>query len=109
MTLVPRGHKYPDQHVQVLPCPRDLAALFSRPPGPIEDVWPSTQLVYLGTYLSDLGCKTVAMESHYVDRDYIDDTALYYSRSLRSYSNYCQRLHFFREAFDEAEWRRMLS
>jgi hypothetical protein len=109
VTLIPRGHRYPEQQVRVLECPRDVTQIFPRPPGPIENFWPPTQLQYLGAYLAELGCKTIVLEAHYIDRDYIDDTALYYSRSLRSYSNHCQRVHFFREAFDDSEWRRILA
>ncbi|HEX9198165.1 MAG TPA: hypothetical protein VF865_01295 [Acidobacteriaceae bacterium] len=95
--------------MRVYPCPADISKLYHKPSGPIEDVWPSTQLTYLGTYLQQLGCKTVIIEEHYIDRDYIYDVTLYYARSLRAYPNYCQRIHFFSEAFDDAAWRRILT
>ena len=104
MVLAPRGHEYPLQDVQVVPFPSDLSTLFPQPVGLIQD-WPPTQITYLGVYLAHLGCKTVVVESHYVDRDYIHDMALFYSLSLRSYPNHCQRLHFFRESFDQARFR----
>lgn len=109
MTLARRGHEYPEQHVRVYPWPADVSRLYHKPPGPIEEVWPSTQLTYLGTYLQQLECKTVVVEEHYIDRDYIYDVALYYARSLRAYPNYCQRIHFFSEEFDDPAWRRMLT
>ncbi len=54
-----------------------------------------SQIDYLSDYLLRLGCSSVLVESMYMDRDYVDDVALYYSRNLRSYPNYCTRLHFF--------------
>jgi hypothetical protein len=75
---------------------QDRLSVQSRPP---------LQLTYFGQYLSQLNCKTIVIEDHYVDRDYIDDVALFYARSLRAYPNYCYRLHFFAEAFDQERWR----
>ena len=71
----------------------------------VENVWPPDQLTYLSDYLQQIGCATVLIEDHYVDRDYVEDMAIFYARSLRAYPPYCQRLHFFRESFDEATWR----
>ena len=103
------GNEYPpSQSVGVQALPADFASLFPPPPGLLEDTWPPTQLTYLGVYLSSLGCKTVVSESHYIDRDYIHDMALFYSRSLRCYPNFCQRLHFFTEDFDLEAWKRMV-
>ena len=61
-------------------------------------------MTYIGIYLNHLGCKTVVHERHYIDRHYIEDFSLFYSRSLRDYPNYCQRLHFFSSEFDEDQW-----
>jgi hypothetical protein len=63
--------------------------------------------VYLGLYLKELGCKTIVVESHYIDRDYIHDHALFYAKSLRDYSNACQRWHFFKEDLDEEQWHQL--
>lgn len=98
-------HDYPEHGIGVVVFSGDLAALYRQPRGLIEEPWPPVQLNYLGNYLAKLDCKTVVSERHYVDRDYIDDVALFYSRSLRSYPNYCHRLHFFSEVFDEKRWR----
>jgi hypothetical protein len=99
------GHNYPSQEVAVLPFPSDFSQLFPTPQGFIESDWPPTQITYLGEYLAHLGCKTIVLEKHYVDRDYISDVALFYSRSLRAYPNFCQRLHFFGDAFESKHWR----
>ncbi len=104
------GNEYPpSQSVGVQALPADFASLFPPPPGLLEDTWPPTQVTYLGVYLSSLGCKSVVSESHYIDRDYIHDMALFYSRSLRCYPNFCQRLHFFTEDFDLEAWKRMVT
>ncbi len=105
MKLLPRGHAYPEYGVRVSAWPASFADVFPTPLAPASLEWPPTQVTYLGKYLEGLRCKTVVLESHYVDRDYIHDMALYYARSLRSPANYCQRLHFFTNAFDEAIWQ----
>jgi hypothetical protein len=102
--LEPRGHEYANPTLSVRPFPGALTPLFPAPRGIIDRDWPPTQLVYLGEYLKQLSCSTIVVESHYIDRDWIDDLSLFYSRSLRSYSNACQRLHFFRTAFTAEQW-----
>ena len=74
----------------------------------VEDVWPPVQLTYLSAYLEQIRCATVLIEDHYVDRDYVEDMAIFYARSLRAYPPYCQRMHFFSESFDETKWRDLL-
>jgi len=58
-----------------------------------------------------LDCKTVVVERHYIDRDYMEDHSVFYSKSLHGYPNYCQRLHFFRsnEKTLRTELRRLQS
>jgi hypothetical protein len=99
---------YPAKRTVVLPFQVDLPTLFERPPGLEDSLWPPTQMEYLGRYLQTLGCKTIVLETHYIDRDYIADVALFYSRSLRAYENYCQRLHFFAAPFDQARWHQLV-
>ena len=84
-----------------------LEPFVPKPEGLLES-WPSPQIQYLGDYLKKLRCGTVVVESHYIDRDYIDDVALFYSRSLRSYPNYCERLHFFCGSFDLARFHELI-
>src|SRR5436853_2771270 len=105
MILEQRGHRYPLQAIEAIELPADLTSIFPKPVGQVEDVWPPLQLTYLGNYLAELGGKTVVIEGHYIDRDYIDDFALFYARSLRDYPNYCYRLHFFSSPFDDPRWR----
>ena len=62
-----------------------------------DDVDYFRQLFYIRDYLShpDLGCQSVLLEYPYIDRDYMEDHSIFYSRNLRSYQNFCKRLHFF--------------
>jgi len=55
------------------------------------------QLEYIAQYVThkDLDCKSIAIERRHIDRDYMEDHSVFYSRSLQSYANYCQRVHFF--------------
>lgn len=48
------------------------------------------------TFVRQQGCQTIAIEKHYVDRDYMEEHAVFYSRGLAQVSNYCERVHFFR-------------
>lgn len=99
---------HPEGKIRLIPFQREFWREFQAPSGWVEGTWPPTQLRYFGEYLTQLKCKTILLETHYIDRDYIYDTATFYARNLRSYPNYCQRLHFFCEAFDEARWRSLL-
>ena len=56
---------------------------------------PWRQLAYVETYVRELGCETVVLEQHYIDRDHMEDHSVFYSKNLRQYRNSCQRLHFF--------------
>jgi hypothetical protein len=73
----------------------DLVREFVSPVG-ISDPAKSIQLNYLAHYVDDyLHCESYVCETHYIDRDYIDDFAGFYAKSLRQYPNYCWRVHFF--------------
>ena len=111
MTVERRGHSYPSQSVAVHPVrsAAEISGLFPAPVGLVEGVWPPVQLTYLSAYLDQIGCKTVLIEGHYVDRDYVEDMAIFYARSLRAYPPYCQRMHFFKDSFDDAAWRALLA
>jgi hypothetical protein len=61
------------------------------------------QLRYIEAYASDLECRSIAVERLYIDRDYMEDHSVFYSKSLHPYPNRCQRVHFF--SLEEAEVR----
>ncbi len=42
-----------------------------------------------------LNCRTVVFETAYVDQDYQDELAVFYSKAFKTYSHRCTRLHFF--------------
>jgi hypothetical protein len=54
------------------------------------------QLDYVEKYAGAHGCKSLLVEGHYIDRDYMEDYSVFYSRSLVPYRNWCQRVHFFK-------------
>ena len=103
LPLTPTGHAYPAADITVEPFTPDLK-LLPEPAGLLGDDWPPVQVGYLASYLQQLGCQTLVIESHYIDRDYMADVALLYTRNLRSYPNYCYRVHFFSEKFDQVGW-----
>ena len=37
------------------------------------------QLAYVEKYVRDLGCRSVVVEEHYIDRDYMEDHSVFYS------------------------------
>jgi hypothetical protein len=53
------------------------------------------QFEYVSDYVKRMNCGTVVVESHYVDRDYMEEHSVFYSRALAGVPNYCQRVHFF--------------
>ena len=53
------------------------------------------QLLYIDSYVRKLGCQSVLVESHYIDRHYMEDYSVFYSRNLYPFENFCRRLHFF--------------
>lgn len=54
----------------------------------------SASVEYLISYLADLKVESVVVESHYVDRHFLDDYVHYYARSFRPPTAHCTRLHF---------------
>ena len=54
-----------------------------------------TQLRYIERYAGEVGCECFAIESPYIDRDYMEDHSAFYSKNLFPYPNHCRRMHFF--------------
>lgn len=75
------------------------------------EVSSKTQLQYICNYLESnhIGCKTLVVESDYIDRHYLEDYAEYYARCFPSHPRKCSRLHFFSGEFNEERFNRMLS
>lgn len=62
------------------------------------------QAEYIARYCERLGVHTVVREAHYMDRHYVDEFALYYSRMLSPPTNAVSRLHFFAREFTEDQF-----
>ena len=60
-------------------------------------------IAYLDQYLTKLVCKTIVVEPHYIDRNFLEDYAAYYVRCFEAYSRVCARLHFFDEELTPAQ------
>ena len=80
-----------------------LEQLLGLQPPPFIPTQPFQQLQYIHDYVGKLGCHTVVLEPHYIDRHYIEDHSVLYSRNFTSPENYCRRLHFF--SIPQAELR----
>ncbi|MEZ6183466.1 MAG: hypothetical protein R3F62_00465 [Planctomycetota bacterium] len=56
----------------------------------------NTQVDYLARYLDeDLIAKSMLVESHYIDRHFMEEVSLYYSSCFHWRTNACSRLHLF--------------
>ena len=97
---------YPCPEIKVLDVNSDWLGIYERPPEMSFISWPPSQVEYLEIYLRELGCKTVLVEQHYIDQSFMHDDAAYYVRSLRSYPNFTQRVHFFSRSFYDEWWRK---
>src|SRR5437867_11968227 len=79
----------------------DLLELRVLPFGRKKDAFKQLRYIeeYVGELIADYTPKTkqgtIVYETHYIDRDYIEDYSVFYSRNLFLYKNYCRRLHFF--------------
>lgn len=65
--------------------------------------------IYFQEYFRELGAATIVVEHDYIDRDYLEDYAAYYDRCFREYPRRTHRLHFFKAAFDEAQFEGVLT
>jgi hypothetical protein len=74
-----------------------------------DDGEPVDQVDYLARYCERLGAKTVVKEDHYVDRHYLDEYGLYYSRSLQPPRSAVRRFHVFSAKFNDGAFSRMLT
>lgn len=101
---------YPTADIAVLPLDDAFSTVYAGSPRRLVfQQWPPPQTQYLRVYLKEMGCKTVVIEQHYVDRVFMQDNAVFYARNLRSYPNFTQRLHFFSEPFGQPEWKALIA
>ena len=67
----------------------------------VEDPW--RQIDYISTYVHKIGARCMTIEEVYIDRDFMEDHGLFYSRSFQPYNAACKRLQFFRTGPGETE------
>jgi hypothetical protein len=65
------------------------------------------QLRYVENYARQVNCKSIAIEGRYIDRDFMEDYSVFYSKCFRHYDNSCRRVHFFSQ--DEATVRERIA
>ncbi len=83
----------------------DLQTLLELSPPPFALNGVYRQLKYVERYARDLGCQSLLIEEHYIDRDYMEDHSVFYSKNLHPYPNSCRRIHFFACPLAEARRR----
>lgn len=67
------------------------------------DEWrPNPQTTYLASYITSLEAKGLIVEDHYIDRHFMEEVSLYYSKSLVPRRNWTTRIHVFSDVVDEA-------
>ncbi len=79
--------------------PSDILGLSASPF--VEDPW--RQIDYVFRYVHKIGARCMTIEEVYIDRDYMEDHGLFYSRSFLPYNAACKRLQFFRTGPGETE------
>lgn len=60
------------------------------------------QVEYIAAHLRRLGAVSLLIEAHYIDRHYVEEVGLYYSRCLGFSGNACTRIHAFRRLGDRS-------
>jgi hypothetical protein len=68
-----------------------------------------THAGYLDGYLREIKAKTIVVEHHYIDKDYLEDFAAYYVKCFQAYERICARLHFFEIDFNHDALEALLS
>ncbi|QBQ54334.1 hypothetical protein [Nitrosococcus wardiae] len=67
-----------------------------------EHSWEANpQVQYLSHYLTSLKAKSLVVEYHYIDRHFMEEASLYYSKSLIPRPNWTTRVHVFSDLMDE--------
>ncbi|CAO3413916.1 hypothetical protein [Azospirillum argentinense] len=57
------------------------------------------------TALESRAPRTIVIEKQYVDHDFLEDYAAYYSRCFQSFERFCRRIHFFSADFCQDDLR----
>jgi hypothetical protein len=99
-----------DDSFQVVEYSRKNLETFLSPQSetPIDLTSNKFHIRYFQDYLEEIDARTIVMENHYVDRDFLEDFANYYIRCFHDYSHTCRRLHFFKKEFDLGFFKKLL-
>lgn len=77
-----------------------------------EDILEKPQLDHFQEYFDvpprGLGAKTMIIEEHYIDRDYLDDFVGYFAKCFKAPHSQCSRIHFFSEEITDSDFRDFL-
>ena len=66
---------------------------------------PIRQLKYVFDYVRRLGGHSYAVEPDYIDRDFIEDFSVFYSKCFEQIPNRCLRIHFFGSSVEQVtDW-----
>ena len=80
-----------------------------RTPRPTGHLQPTDQTLYLAKHLEALGVCTLVLEEHYIDRHYMEEVSLYYSRCLNPPPNSTRRIHAFSKPYTDSELDKVLA
>ena len=73
-----------------------------------QDIKKKLHFIYFKDYLKALECKTIIIESEYVDKDYLDDYSEYFVKCFKSYNRFCSRIHFFLQEIKKSDYEASL-
>jgi len=94
-TLAPGGGR-PRNQTRSFPFrPDALRQIIENLSGASDGLPKTPQAAYLAAHLERLGARTLVVEHHYIDRHFMEEVALYYSRCLVPRPNSCARIHAF--------------
>ena len=88
--------------LSIFPFQSDLLRFLQDEEVVFRPVWVTqyTQLASVAAHADDQGAQSIAVEAEYIDRDFMEDYGIFYSRNLLEYPNYCTRLHFFKTSVE---------
>ena len=92
---------------KVLPA-SDFRALLSECGVDVGAISDTKRIDYLSGYVLQIGAKTAVIELNYIDKDFIEDYAAYYSRCFLPVERTCCRLHFFGKQFSLDEFEQFV-
>lgn len=74
----------------------------------VQNIEANLHYRYLCKYLYYTECKTMVLETEYIDKYYLDDYAEYFVKCFEFYDRFCFRLHFFKSDFSQEKYQQHL-